>query len=77
MAEQLMGTKAPPARSDCSCSDRANSSLPVPLSPVINTVALELAMVATKRRRACAMGLVPMKKDCDFIRSPLSPMSVR
>jgi hypothetical protein len=48
--------------------------LPVPLSPVINTVALELAMVETKRRKACAMGLVPMKNDCDFMRCRLSLM---
>jgi hypothetical protein len=47
MAAQLIGTKLEPQRSDCSCSNRANSSLPVPLSPVIITVALELAMVAT------------------------------
>jgi hypothetical protein len=72
MAEQLIGTKAPPARSDCSCNERANSSLPVPLSPVIMTVALELEMVATSRRKACAMGLVPMKNDCDFMLDALS-----
>jgi hypothetical protein len=29
---------------------------------------LELAMVETKRRKACAIGLLPMKKDCDFMR---------
>ena len=69
-----MGTKAPPARSDCSCYERANNSLPVPLSPVIRTVAFELEMVLTKRRNACAMGLVPMKNACCFMLDPLSLM---
>ena len=67
-----MGTNAPPTRSDCSCSERANNSLPVPLSPVMSTVALELEMVVTKRRSACAMGLVPMKKEGDFMLGALS-----
>ena len=25
-------------------------------------------VVETKRRKACAIGLLPMKKDCDFMR---------
>jgi hypothetical protein len=35
---------------------------------------LELAMVVTRRRKACAIGLVPMKKDCDFMQLLLSLM---
>jgi len=34
-----------PHRSYCSCSKQAKSSFPVPLSPVIITRALELAIV--------------------------------
>ena len=34
-------------------------------------------MVDTKRRKACAIGLLPMKKDCDFMRWRLSLMSSR
>ena len=68
-----MGTKVPPTRSDCSCKERASNSLPVPLSPVISTVAVELEMVVTKRRKALAIGLEPMKKEGEFMLGSLSP----
>jgi hypothetical protein len=38
----------------------------------MSTVALELAIVVTKRRSAWAMGLVPMKKEGDFMLEALS-----
>jgi len=38
---------------------------------------LELEMVVTKRRRACAMGLVPMKKEGDFMLKALSPKALK
>ena len=40
MAAVLMATNGPLARCECLCSARATSSLPVPDSPVISTVAL-------------------------------------
>ncbi len=62
-----MGTKLAPQRSDCSCSSRANSSLPVPLSPVIITVAFELAIVATNWRKVAADSLEPIKCVVGFM----------
>jgi hypothetical protein len=47
-------------RSDSSCSARATSSLPVPLSPVISTVAVESATSETMLRTALAASLHPM-----------------
>ena len=37
MAAQLMATKAPPARGEALCTAWANSSLPVPVSPMRST----------------------------------------
>jgi len=39
MAAQFTATNGPLARGDSSCSVRAASSLPVPLSPLIRTAA--------------------------------------
>ena len=60
MAAQLMGTKLPPLRSDWSCRARATNSLPVPLSPVIKTVAAEEATRSIRCRMASAPALAPM-----------------
>ena len=65
MVAQLMGTKLPLLRTESSCSARATSSLPVPLSPVMSTVALELATRATRSRTALAAALCPIY-DGDF-----------
>ena len=67
MAAQLIGTKFAPQRSDWSCNKRAKSSLPVPLSPVIMTVALELAIVATKLRKVLADSLDPINWVVGFM----------
>jgi hypothetical protein len=65
-----MGTKLAPARFDSSCNARATSSLPVPLSPVMRTVAVELATREIKSRMDCAASLAPlndvMRDDLDM-----------
>jgi hypothetical protein len=55
-----MGTKFPAERPDRSCSERATISLPVPLSPVINTVELDKATTGSKPRMARTASLSPM-----------------
>ena len=49
-APQLTGTNAPPARRPAKWSARATSSLPVPLSPVMSTVASECATLSIVAR---------------------------
>jgi hypothetical protein len=63
MAAQLMGTKLAPARCDKSCSERATISLPVPLSPVINTVELDAATTGSKSRIARMASLSPINRS--------------
>ena len=44
MAPQSTGTKGPEARDDAACSERAATSLPVPVSPAMSSVAFVDAM---------------------------------
>ena len=59
MAAQLMATNGPRARGESSCSVRATSSFPVPLSPVISTGAGVGAASSTRRYTSCIALLVP------------------
>ncbi len=58
IAAQLMGTKGPAARPLNACRARANSSLPVPLSPSSSTVVSESAArvsdANTARNASCS-----------------------
>ena len=53
----LMGTKGPSAARDSRCTSRAATSLPVPLSPVMSTVAGVGATLPTRAATACMAGL--------------------
>src|SRR3546814_17758298 len=68
MAAAFSAIKGPPTRLLCSCKARAISSLPVPDSPVINTVTLEAAKRPMARNTSCMAG----DDDCTMTRSALT-----
>ena len=59
MAAVLMATNWPAARGLCRCSARATSSLPVPDSPVISTVAFDCDNRPIARNTSCIAGAWP------------------
>jgi hypothetical protein len=65
IAAQLMATNGPLARALSVWIALAQSSLPVPLSPVMNTVALEVAALSMMRYTACICGDDPISPAKD------------
>ena len=62
IAAQFTATNGPPARADARCSTLAATSLPVPVSPVINTVEL---VPAARPRRFCTSRMASlMPSNC-------------
>ena len=59
MAAVLIATNGPAARGLCRCSARATSSLPVPDSPVISTVADDCESRPIARNTSCIAGAWP------------------
>jgi hypothetical protein len=60
MAAQLTSTKLLPARGDRAWIARATTSLPVPLSPLINMVASVLATRSISARSRTVWGCSPI-----------------
>ena len=60
MAAQFTGTKGRFALEELKCRARATSSLPVPLSPVINTLTGLLATRRIRSKTSCMALLRPM-----------------
>ena len=60
IAAVLSATNGPAARGLCRCSARATSSLPVPDSPVISTVALDCDSRPMARKTSCIAGAWPI-----------------
>ena len=59
IAAVLIATNGPAARGLCRCSARATSSLPVPDSPVISTVAFDCDSRPIARKTSCIAGAWP------------------
>ena len=70
IAEQLTATKGPARRGLASWMARATSSLPVPLSPSMRTLAAVGATFSMSASTSAIRLLVPTMRD-----SPLSPLS--
>ena len=71
-APQLTGTNGLSARRLCSCSARATSSLPVPVSPRISTVEWVGATLAISCRTRSIDSFEPTRFDVAF--DPVQPL---